>query len=100
VRRDLAAAVTVLGIGERRAEEFLDAERTRALAAAGRTAADVERAIAERAAARAARDWRCADALRRDLLEAGIALEDGASGTTWRPASWGLDPPGRKGGRR
>ena len=100
VRRDLAAAVTVLGIGERRAEEFLDAERARALAAAGQTAADVERAIAERAAARGARDWQRADALRRGLLQAGIALEDGASGTTWRPASWGLDPSGRKGGRR
>ena len=99
MRRDLAAAGAVLGVGERRADEFLDAERARSLAAAGRTAADVERSIAERATARAARDWQTADALRRRLLEAGIALEDGASGTTWRPASWGVDSPVRKGGR-
>jgi cysteinyl-tRNA synthetase len=99
VRRDIAAAGAVLGIGERRAEDFLDAERARALAAAGRTAGDVDRSIAERAMARSARDWQRADALRRDLLQAGIALEDGAAGTTWRPASWGVDPPARKAGR-
>jgi cysteinyl-tRNA synthetase len=100
VRRDLAAAASVLGIGERRPEEFLAAERRRALGAAGLDEADVERAIAERSAARSAKDWKRADEIRRELLTAGIALEDEAAGTTWRPASWGVEPPGRKGSRR
>jgi len=100
VRRDLAAAGAVLGIGVQEPAEFLDAERTRALHAARLGVADVERAIGERAAARAAKDWRRADELRGKLFEAGIALEDGAAGTTWRPTRWGLETPARKGGGR
>ena len=56
--------------------------------------------IAERAAARDSKQWQRADELRRRLLDAGIALEDGAAGTTWRPASWGIEPPARKGAAR
>jgi cysteinyl-tRNA synthetase len=100
VRRDLAATARVLGIGGLRPEDFLSAERRRALGAARLTEADVERAIAERAAARSAKDWQRADELRRRLLEAGIALEDDARGTTWRPTSWGIEPPARKGRAR
>jgi cysteinyl-tRNA synthetase len=40
--------------------------------------------VAEREAARARRDWKRADALRDQLASAGIVLEDGPSGTTWR----------------
>ncbi len=100
VRRDLAAAGTVLGIGERPAAEFLELERRRALDAARLSAVDVAKAIADRAAARAAKDWQRADDVRRKLLESGIALEDGAAGTTWRPTRWGVEAPERKGGRR
>ena len=97
VRRELASIAAVLGVGERDPEGFLDAERARALAAAKLGPADVERAIADRAAARGAKDWQRADELRQKLLEAGIALEDGAAGTTWRPTRWGVEPPPRKG---
>ncbi len=44
----------------------------------------VEGKIAERAAARKARDFAAADRVRAELLERGVALEDGAGGTTWR----------------
>ena len=100
VRRDLAAAAAVLGIGDGVAEDFLAVERARALRTAGKSAGEVEAVIAERAAARAAKQWQRADELRRGLLEAGIALEDGAAGTMWRPTSWGVEPPGRKAGGR
>ncbi|MBI2962817.1 MAG: cysteine--tRNA ligase [Deltaproteobacteria bacterium] len=99
LRRDVSAAAAVLGVGERRSEEFLDAERRRALAAAGLAAGEVARCIAERAAARSAKDWKRADELRRGLAAAGIVLEDGAAGTTWRPASWGAEAPARPGPR-
>jgi cysteinyl-tRNA synthetase len=45
---------------------------------------DVEAAIAARNAARKARDFTRADAIRQDMAAQGILLEDGPAGTTWR----------------
>jgi cysteinyl-tRNA synthetase len=39
--------------------------------------------VAARAKARAARDWATADAIRDELTEAGIAVEDTAAGARW-----------------
>ncbi len=50
----------------------------------GQDAADIEAAIAERLAARRARDYARADAIRARLASEGVLLEDGPGGTTWR----------------
>ena len=42
--------------------------------------------IAERTAAKAAKDFARADAIRQQLLEEGIVLKDSATGTTWEVA--------------
>ena len=39
--------------------------------------------IAERAAAKAAKDFARADSIRKQLLEEGVVLKDSATGTTW-----------------
>ncbi len=58
------------------------AHRSRSLDEA--TTAWVERRIEERNAARAARDWAGADAIRDELAEHGVVLEDRADGTRWK----------------
>ena len=46
--------------------------------------AKIEKLIGERSAARRAKDFKRADAIRDELLAKGIVLEDSAGGTTWR----------------
>ncbi len=47
---------------------------------------EIERLIARRAQAKRDKHWADADAIREQLKQAGIVLEDSASGTTWRRA--------------
>jgi len=47
-------------------------------------AEEVERLIAEREAARKAKDFIRADLIREELKQRGIALEDSRSGVRWR----------------
>lgn len=74
-RAEVGAMTAVLGL------EAAGAERREA----ERAALDVlvTRLIGERAEARASRDWPAADRIRGALAAAGVALEDGATGTTW-----------------
>ncbi|MEL7030496.1 MAG: cysteine--tRNA ligase, partial [Pseudomonadota bacterium] len=47
-------------------------------------AAEVERLLAARAEARAAKDYAAADRIRDDLNAMGVVIEDGPEGATWR----------------
>lgn len=51
--------------------------------ATGLDPAAIERYMTERAAAKAAKNWAQADAIRQALLSQGVVLKDSASGTTW-----------------
>lgn len=46
--------------------------------------ADIEKKIADRKAARAAKDFATADLIRDQLLEMGVEIKDSAGGTTWQ----------------
>jgi cysteinyl-tRNA synthetase len=50
----------------------------------GMSAGEVEDLIARRISAREKKDWAEADRIRDELDAAGIVLEDGSAGTTWR----------------
>ena len=69
----------VLGLLQRDPEEYLRGDLP-----TGWTAARVEEMIAARAAAKKDRNFAESDRIRDELLAAGIILEDGPSGTTWR----------------
>ncbi len=49
------------------------------------TITQVESLLAQRTAARAAKNWAESDALRNQLLALGVEIKDTPAGTTWRP---------------
>ena len=68
------------------------AESPEARSAAGGADADVARLVEERQAARAAKDFARADAIRLELLERGIVLEDTKDGVRWKKAGPSAGP--------
>ncbi|KPC55290.1 cysteine--tRNA ligase [Amantichitinum ursilacus] len=81
---ELKALAAVLGLLERDATQFLQAGTS---AGEGElSAAAIDDLIAQRKAARAAKNFAESDRIRDALTAAGVVLEDSAAGTTWRRA--------------
>jgi len=76
--RLLKGLAGVLGLIQRNPDEFLQGDVTAAL--------DVESLIQARLAAKKNKSFAEADAIRKQLADAGIVLEDTPQGTTWRRA--------------
>jgi cysteinyl-tRNA synthetase len=79
--QQLRALGGVLGLLQRDPLEFLQGG-----AAGGLDEVQISAQIAARVAAKQAKNWAEADRIRKELLAAGIVLEDGPAGTTWRRA--------------
>jgi cysteinyl-tRNA synthetase len=75
----LRALAGLLGLLQRAPEDFLRGDLPE-----GWTVEKIEQRIADRAAAKKARNFAESDRIRDELLAADILLEDGAGGTTWR----------------
>ncbi len=81
----LKALAGVMGLLDRDPQAFLHAAG--GAEADGLSPADIEAKIAARKAAKAAKDFKEADAIRAELLTQGVVLEDKPGGTTeWRRA--------------
>lgn len=70
----------VLGILDTPPSQFLQGEISQDFTS------QVEGLIAKRVQARADKDWASADAVRDELAELGVVLEESKTGTTWRKA--------------
>ena len=86
MREQLAVLGRMLGLGLSDPTAFLLRVRARRAHSLGLRESDVEDKIAQRIAARKARDFKQADAIRDELLALGIELMDEGDRTHWRVA--------------
>lgn len=87
ILREGAAALRshadIMGLLREDPIDYVNSRKQATLAALGMDEKALFKRIDERNAARAAKDWAMADAIRDELLEKGIEIKDSAEGTTW-----------------
>lgn len=84
LKKTLLASAHLMGLLYQDAEEWF---RSAASAAAGGLSeSEIEALIQKRADARKAKDFATADAVRKELAEKGIVIEDTPAGTQWKRA--------------
>ncbi len=81
-REELLIAGGILGLLKREPGHFFDELPKELETSINRE--EIERLIAERAEARARKDWATADAIRERLKSMGVVVEDTPKGTIWR----------------
>lgn len=84
-RLALVHALNLLGLYSKDSAHILSELRACALVRSGISELDVAKALEERTAARAAKDFAAADAVRSRLERVGILIMDTPQGTTWKP---------------
>jgi cysteinyl-tRNA synthetase len=82
-RAGVSTALGSLGVGAEDPSAFLTRVRDRRAQRAQLDVAAIDAVVAERSAARSARDFATADRLQAQLLAQGVQLLDAPSGTSW-----------------
>jgi cysteinyl-tRNA synthetase len=85
-RSRLLESGKILGLFQQSPTEFFNSQRQRYLQAKGLQEAEIQDLVRRREKARQEKDWVRADEIRDQAASLGIVLEDGPTGTTWRPA--------------
>jgi cysteinyl-tRNA synthetase len=81
--RDIRTVGGAIGVFTQEPAQYLTERRARLVRVKKIDVAHVQAKIAERAAARDAKDYARGDAIRKELAEAGVALHDAPGGTDW-----------------
>jgi cysteinyl-tRNA synthetase len=84
IARGLRAATEPVGVLATPPDEYAARTKARRLGLLGLTPEAIEGKLAERAAARQAKDFARADAIRKELDALGLEVADSPTGTTWR----------------
>jgi cysteinyl-tRNA synthetase len=79
----LRSSTEVLGLLATVASEYVERTRKRRLASRGLQVGEIEARLAERTEARKNKDFALADAIRRDLSDRGVDVEDMPGGSRW-----------------